>query len=159
MADKISMKLVGKKQAQAVMKDFAVKTEDKSQDQLIARGMRIKRDAKTIADSKDVFDTGILIGSISVNWSGSGMSHGQVSGPAKRNDGVGQPAKRRDGIAVAVGTSVKYAIYNEFGTRFMMARPYLFPAYFKNVGNVPKDMKEAVSKAVRELSRIRTMRK
>ncbi len=77
-------------------------------------------------------DTGRLRGSISINWSGSGMPRGKVEPPATANDGVGQyqmESPSNIGFFVTIGTNVKYAPYLEFGTRKMLPRPFLRPVY------------------------------
>jgi len=75
------------------------------------------------------FDTGRLRGSMSVNWTGSGLDRGEVQQPAKTEDGVGQP-KKEWGIFVGVmGTNVEYAPFLEFGTVKMSARPWIRPAF------------------------------
>ena len=89
--------------------------------------MLIQRDAK-----KDCpVDTGRLRASISSNWSGSGLSRGEVDSPAKSDDGVGQPGGTRAVFIGATGTNVEYAPYLELGTVKMGAQPYLRPAFDK----------------------------
>lgn len=69
--------------------------------------------------------TGRLWGSISVNWSKSGMNRGEVKSPAKLEDGVSQPLEE---LAVNIGTNVEYAKHLEFGTIKHPPYPFLFPA-------------------------------
>ncbi len=56
-----------------------------------------------------------LRGSTSVNWSGSGISRGKVSGAAKANDGIGQPEKKPDKFIGVVGSNVEYARRYDMG--------------------------------------------
>jgi len=81
-------------------------------------------------------DTGRLRASISVNWTGSGMSYGKVTGktsakagrkPSSGSDGVGQPPKEMGGFYASVGTNVEYAEDVENYTS-----PYLWPAFAMN---------------------------
>lgn len=72
-------------------------------------------------------DTGRLRGSISTNWSGSGMAKGSTEGVARGEDGVGQPDAKEDMFTVVVGTNVPYASFLEFGTRNMAPRPFMRP--------------------------------
>lgn len=86
-------------------------------------------------------DIGRLRGSISANWTGSGMSRGKVESPAKSGDGVGQPANKAKEIIGVVGTNVVYARRLEYGfmkkdklgrSYHQAPRPYLRPALEKN---------------------------
>ena len=56
-----------------------------------------------------------LRGSTSVNWSGSGMARGKVSGAAKANDGIGQPDSKPDKFVGVVGSNVEYARRYDMG--------------------------------------------
>lgn len=73
-------------------------------------------------------DTGRLRGSISVNWTKSGMERGKVSEVAETGDGIGQPSRVIPGFSAAVGTNVEYAGYVE------NTSPYLWPAFTMNKG-------------------------
>ena len=95
-------------------------------------------------------DTGRLRGSISINWTGSGMAKGKVESPAKAEDGVGQPTKELTGV---VGSNVVYARRMELGfvgtdslgRKYNQGpRPYLRPALHKNEKVILKLLKEAV---------------
>ena len=56
-----------------------------------------------------------LRGSTSVNWSGSGLAKGKVSGGAETNDGIGQPEKKVDKFIGVVGSNVSYARRYDMG--------------------------------------------
>ncbi len=71
----------------------------------------VETDAKRLVH----FVTTRLRGSTSVNWSGSGMSKGKVSGVAKTNDGIGQPEKKPDKFTGVVGTNVEYGRRYDMG--------------------------------------------
>lgn len=83
-------------------------------------------------------DYGVLHDSISVNWEGSGMAHGEVGSRAKSSDGVEQPTREGE---VLIGTSVKAKdgnplwLYLEGGTSKMRKRPFLLGALkkYKNI--------------------------
>ena len=60
-------------------------------------------------------DTGRLRSSISVNWSGSGMSSGKVTSPAKVEDGVSMPPTETGKFTGRVGSNVEYARRIELG--------------------------------------------
>jgi HK97 gp10 family phage protein len=118
------------------------------------RGFMIERKAKDICQqviygsppAKSGYKrTGRLLNSISTNWSGSGMERGKTGPKAKSGDGVSRPAGPA-GMVVNVGSGVDYAIYNEFGTRKMSARPFLFPAYFSEEGEIIADLKAELKK-------------
>jgi len=42
----------------------------------------------------------------------------------------------RDRLAAVVGTNVEYAIKVEYGHQMRMAKPFLFPAYFKGINGL-----------------------
>ena len=95
-------------------------------------------------------DTGRLRGSISSNWTGSGMAKGKVKSPAKAEDGVGQPTKELTGV---VGSNVVYARRMELGfvgtdslgrTYNQAPRPYLRPALHKNEKKIKNLFKNIV---------------
>jgi len=69
------------------------------------------------ADAKHLvhFITTRLRGSTSVNWSGSGLAKGKVSGAAKSNDGIGQPGSKPDKFTGVVGSNVEYARRYDMG--------------------------------------------
>lgn len=77
--------------------------------------------------------TNRLRSSISSNWTGSGLSRGKVTSPAKADDGVGQPTKKLTGV---VGSNVEYSRIVELGSEDPAFRrapnPYLRPALHKN---------------------------
>jgi len=56
-----------------------------------------------------------LRGSTSVNWSGSGMAKGKVSGTAKASDGIGQPESKPEKFVGVVGTNVEYGRRYDMG--------------------------------------------
>jgi len=74
-------------------------------------GFKVERDAKM---GCPVW-TGRLRSSLTTNWSGSGMGRAKGQSPAKSDDGVGQP-DGEPGLVVVVGTNIKYAHMQEFGS-------------------------------------------
>lgn len=98
---------------------------NKGKDYLLSTGYELENVIKTSfgkspsapGDPPGV-DTGRLRASITTSWTG---------GPANGGDGVSPPSD--DGqFTVVVGTAVPYAVYLEYGTRKMAARPYFRPA-------------------------------
>jgi len=86
--------------------------------------------------------TGRLRGSLSVNWSGSGMNRGKTQSPATSEDGVGQPEYGTGKFLAAVGTNVEYAEYVE------NRRSFLWTAYWLSVnwGYFSEQLKRAMEK-------------
>lgn len=58
--------------------------------------------------------------------------------------------KANDVIAGVIGSDLHYAPYQEEGTRYMSANPYLQPAIEMHIDRVVDLLQEAVNKAVRE---------
>ena len=87
---------------------------------LVIGALRVERDAKINAP----VDTGRLRSSI---------THRLIDN--EKNNPV-----------VEVGTSISYAVAQEFGTTKMPAQPYLYPAYLSNKKKILQD----IAKAIRE---------
>lgn len=122
--------------------DRLTKAVDKSVEDAVKRAAyNIMKEAKQIAEQKKIFDTGRLIGSITVNWQGSGMQRGKVESPATSEDGVGQPKPELKQFKAVVGTNVHYAPRHEFGTSQMRARPYLRPAFEARKKDLEKELR------------------
>jgi HK97 gp10 family phage protein len=88
-------------------------------------------------------DTGRLRASISVNWTGSGMSRGEFNPvpESEPDDSVGNPGGSilnmfGGKFKVVVGTNVGYSGFLEFGTSKMEKRPFLRPV-FDRLGGKP----------------------
>lgn len=81
-------------------------------------------------------DTSRLKASISVNWTNSGLPFAKVKKPAKEDDGVSMPPSENGKFTGRVGTNVEYALPLEFGTVKMGPRPFLRPAFEKNISKI-----------------------
>lgn len=99
---------------------------------LIGAGFEIEKDAKHMVR----VDTGRLRSSISVNWTGSGMTEGKIENKAKPGDGIKQPTSKPDEFKVVVGTNVNYAIVQEYGSSKQAGHAYLRPALQKNLSKI-----------------------
>lgn len=94
---------------------------------------------ETLAKRRAPVDTGALRASIYT-----------VMKEGKRLPEVpGEPRRTRiptpDGELVAhVGPSVDYGVYQEFGTRYMTAQPYLLPALEEAAETVPDEFRRVV---------------
>ena len=78
---------------------------------LEAAGTLVEGLAKGIIVEKDIIDTGNLLNSV---------------------------AHEVEGETAHVGTNVEYGVYQEFGTRFMAARPWLRPAVDEHHAEIRK---------------------
>jgi len=99
----------------------------------------VNNDAKQMCPVK----TGRLRGSLSVNWSGSGLSRGKTQSPATSEDGIGQPEWGWNKFMAVVGTNVEYAEFVE------NRRSFLWTAYWLSVnwGYFSEQLKKAMEKA------------
>jgi len=142
----MSVKVVGVAKVQArIDKLVRLKTEAIKKE-LLKNGFRIEGLAKETGKAKGVWDTGRLMGSISTNWRWSNIAEGRTQGPAKSGDGIKRPAGTKTRFVVVVGTNVKYALVNEFGSSRMGARPYLFPSYLTYESKVLKSIASVLMK-------------
>lgn len=95
-------------------------------------------------------DSGRLRASVTTNWSGSKFGRTPSKGVVKRDrirgdrhfsrgrDGVGRPkgsmsqaVQSGRSLFVVTGTNIKYGWFLEFGTKFLIRRPWLRPAFYK----------------------------
>ena len=53
------------------------------------------------------------------------------------------------GSEYEIGTNLEYAPFVEYGTRYMAAQPFLFPAFEKGVKDLKKNINKAVISALR----------
>jgi len=141
----VEIKIKGTDKVKLNLKRWVEEKSGEAKKVLKEIGYRILTDAKLTAREKGVYETGLLIGSLSVNWTG-GPQRGKVTPPAKSEHGIGRPDSKPDKFEVVVGTNVFYAPFQEFGTRKMAGRPYLFPSFFSHEGDVEKKIKEVIRK-------------
>ncbi|NLH62460.1 MAG: HK97 gp10 family phage protein [Ignavibacteriales bacterium] len=98
---------------------------------MIDTGFAIQKVAKELVR----VDTGRLRASISVVWKGG---NSQVDPGFADIKAITPPT---DEYTVLVGTIVKYAAPQEFGTKFMKGKPYLRPAFIQEVKNLLNNIK------------------
>lgn len=94
-----------------------------------------------LAKQKAPVDTGALRASIYTVMPGESNEPPAVGGDGER---VGLPAVGRGELVAHVGPSVGYGIYQELGTRFSAAQPFLLPALRAVEGEVPGYFREVV---------------
>jgi len=150
MADQINVRMVGTEKALKDIKKWTAEKVEEVKAVLLKTGFKVETSAK---EGCPVL-TGRLRGSISTNWSGSGMREGKVTNPAKKGDGVEQPPGKK-GLTVAVGSNVKYARRREhgfvgadsLGRRYNESgKPYLYPAFFMHESDIEKELKKEFKK-------------
>lgn len=116
------VKIVGTKAMVSNLKRASAKVQRMAEKIVLITAYEVHNQAKYFCP----VDTGRLRGSISVNWPGSGMYRGKVSGLAESDDGVGDPSRTLPGFNAAVGTNVEYA------EKVEARSPYLWPAFAMN---------------------------
>lgn len=85
-------------------------------------------------------DTGALRASIYTAFAGEPNTLPQVGGDGQR---VALPTPNQ-ALTANVGPSVEYGVYQEFGTRYMSAQPYLLPALRQAEQVVPEEFRRMV---------------
>ena len=165
MPTRVKFKVEGIDEIKKRYREFGNRVPSEAKRVLKAHGFNVERKAKDICSTL-VYDsppaksgyrrTGRLVNSISTNWSESGKEYGRVGAKARTSDGVSQPVAKRGGFIVVAGSGVHYAVYVEFGTRrkkgrkkrdyIMEARPFIFPAYLSEEGEVIKSLDNVLRK-------------
>ena len=163
MADKITIKLLGGKEAIDKIKKWEEKKRAQVSDDCKIVAFKIEGAAKRNGAGQWIDPTGRLDASISTNWSGSNMNEGRTGSKAESGDGTGQPSGAKD-FVYAVGSNVEYAAYQEHGFHGTIqvkgtdkrrahkrnvnyaGKPYLYPAFHANKNELVKRLKETLSK-------------
>lgn len=110
MANKIPIKINGLPEALSKFRKYQTRKKKQIKDELMIGAFKVEGGAKDVV----AVDTARLKNSITVDASDIAM------------------------LVVRVGTDVKYAPFVEFGTKFMGARPYLYPAFFSQENEIVK---------------------
>ena len=117
------------------LNDYEDGVDKKIKEALIKCARGVERDAKQNLTASNAVDTGRLRMSLYTDVQGIKNNEVEIGtdlskvGPKKRKKGPG------------VGTGVEYAPYVEYGTYKMAARPFLRPAYNKNVNKLTQELK------------------
>ena len=111
MGAQIDAKLEGAEELLKNLKKWQIIKREACAIALKEVGYKIERGAK----QRCPVWTGRLRSSLTTNWSGSGLGRAKGQSPAKSDDGVGQP-DGEPGLVVVVGTNVKYAHMQEYGS-------------------------------------------
>jgi phage gpG-like protein len=157
MSDSVDVKMTGVEDVIANIHKIAIASPGAVMRGVKAVALKIERQAKLNITAQGAVDTGRLRASITTNWTGSGLSRGDVKDPVPEtqpDDGVGGPQEKPDTFTAVVGTNVKYGPYIEHGhrvkakawTTMVEARPYLYPAYFAHEADVPKEISAELGK-------------
>jgi len=120
MADKIPIKVNGLPEALSKLRKYQSRKKKQIKDELLIGGFKIE----TLAKQTAPYETGRLSGSITTDDSDISL------------------------LVVRVGTSVKYAPFQEFGTRFMSAQPYLYPSFFSYENEIVKAIGRVLRKDI-----------
>ena len=120
MANEITIKVNGIPEALAMLKKYQKRKKEDIKNELRIGAFKIEGLAKETVP----FDTGRLSGSITTDDSDIAI------------------------LIMRVGANVFYAVYVEFGTKHMEARPFLFPAFFAYENDIIKAIGRVLRKDV-----------
>ena len=120
MADKIPIKVNGLPEALSKLKKYQSRKKKQIKEELVIGGFKIETLAKQTAP-----------------W-----EYGRLSGSITMDDGDLAL------LVVRVGTHIKYAPYQEFGTKFMAAQPYLYPSFFAYENEIVKAIGRVLRKDI-----------
>jgi len=125
---------------QAVMKGCFMIEKDVKTSMQPGTGREYKRGGKihraSVTGQPPAVDSGRLRASIASNWSGSGLANGNVTNPKQSGDGVSMPPTEPNKFTGRVGTNVFYGKILEYGSVKMGPRPFLRPAFEKNISKI-----------------------
>jgi len=125
---------------QAVMKGCFMIEKDVKISMHPGTGREYKRGGKihraSVTGQPPAVDSGRLRASIASNWSGSGLPNGNVTNPKQSGDGISMPPTEKDKFTGRVGTNVFYGKILEYGSVKMGPRPFLRPAFEKNISKI-----------------------
>lgn len=91
----------------------------------LQRETRLARGADSAATKKE------RAANRSAPWGPPNVDTGHLKANVTHDTPVGQPYIRRIGTGIGNADSVGYAMHLEFGTRWMLPRPWLRPALYK----------------------------
>lgn len=119
-------------------------------DFLIEAGVYVEGEVVKNIKRSGIIDTGRLRGSITYQTAEQGS---QTKYPAKGRDKISRPSMLFGLLSkksvVDIGSGVKYAAYNEYGTFRMRARPYMRPALRRSKTPLTKRLKELIAKGLK----------
>jgi phage gpG-like protein len=160
MADEVTVKMTGVEDVLSSIKQIAIASPTAVMKGVKRVAAKIERQAKLSVP----VDTGRLRASISFNWTGSGMEHGEVhqpsaikplnkkgkpSKPLKPDDLIGAVPVKPDTFTAVIGTNVEYAPAVEFGeaaTHEIGAPHFMYASYFAYEGDVEKEISAELGK-------------
>lgn len=120
MANKIPIKVNGLPEALSKLRKYQSRKKKQIKDELKIGAFKVE----ALAKDRVPVDTGYLKSKITVD-------DGDIAI-----------------LIVRVGTNVKYAPYVEFGTKFMGARPYLYPSFFSQENEIVKAIGRVLKKDI-----------
>jgi len=120
MAGKIPIKINGLPEALSMLKKYQTRKKEQIKDELKIGANQIETLAKQTAPVL----SGMLRASITTDLSNIAL------------------------LVARVGTDVKYAPFQEFGTRFMAAQPYLYPSFFSYENEIVKAIGRVLRKDI-----------
>lgn len=132
----MSIKLKGNKELIAVLKRLPVEMEKDVITVLEVNAQRIEADAKRNAPVGTPESTGIK---------------GYVGGTLQKSIKSLRIGKLTFGIRANETGLAPYAAFVEFGTRFMRAQPFLFPAFFKGRNRFINDLQDLLNRKLNKI--------
>ncbi|HEY8766045.1 MAG TPA: HK97-gp10 family putative phage morphogenesis protein [Dehalococcoidia bacterium] len=105
------------------------------------------------AVSSQVMANALLAGALVIEASAKEKAP-VLTGNLRRSIGVAVAQTLDTGSLYAdIGTDVEYAPYQEFGTRFMAAQPYLRPAFDEKKGEAQNTIRDALKQLIEAAAR------
>jgi len=142
MADSVSFKVVGKDKLATVFKSLALKTDARVASAINAGTMLIHGDAfESILKGPN---SGIIYGKREHQSSAAGQAPANDTGTLSSGLQFQLKRSRKGFVTGIIRSTAAYSAALEFGTKHMEPRPFLRPAFDKNIGTINAMIAQAI---------------